>query len=438
MKTGKREMAKNIDVILQYEHKVRELESLLNIKALLEDMGKTVKISSIWYENEIDAFKYKPKMVVSPFCYSESVQTYTPYSRRYDENFIKLNLHQEQLFNEDSKKFMLPNDSFSKNVYHIAWGENFSNALKSSGVSTDHIKITGSPRLDLSYFYGNVNYKERLAEKYGIDKNKKWIIFPTNFSLAFVDQEYINRIKENGFTEIEETVEFMKSNFSIFKDWINQLYLDINNQEYQIIIRPHPFVDINKYKTAMGPITNEKVVVLREDSPYVWLSAADKIFVWTSTIAIEAFAMSKRVFGYSPLPIPKKMSMDFMNFIQYSTNYDEFKRMVINNDDNGIEDINSFVKENFYALDGYSTRRIANFVNDLLISNKIDFPQENKGNSIKDLYHLSKNYSKVLLFKAKILDKIFPKYKGLLQEYPENIENYFKPDLLEKYRYKNI
>lgn len=433
-------MTKSIDVILQYEHKVRELESLLNIKALLEDMGKTVKVSSIWYENEIDASKYKPKMVVSPFCYSESVQTYIPYTRRYGNDFIKVNLHQEQLFNEDSKKFMLPNDSFSKDVQHIAWGESFSNALISSGVSSEHIKITGSPRLDLSHFYGNVNYKEKLSEEYGIDKHKKWILFPTNFSLAFVDKEYIKRIKENGFSDIEETVEFMKSNFSVFKDWINQLYLDIDSNEYQIILRPHPFVDINKYKAAMGSITNQKVIVLREESPYVWLSAADKIFVWTSTIAIEAFAMSKRVYGYSPLPIPKKMSMDFMNYIPYSNNYEELKQMVLSNEDNkSVNNLDLFIKENFYALDGHSTWRIANFIDELLTSSKVkDLSIEIKGSFIKNNYYLLKNYLKVFMFKAKILDKIFPKYKGLLQDYPESLANYYKPDLLDNYRSRNI
>jgi hypothetical protein len=127
---------KNIDVLILYEHKNREIESLLVIKNLLENYGLSVRICHLNGTQYYFALLfYIPKVIVVPYFYDEND---TPMTKNFESlNSYKvkvINLHQEQIGNKANIDFMLPKGK-AKDCFHFVWGEYFRDLLIRLGIN---------------------------------------------------------------------------------------------------------------------------------------------------------------------------------------------------------------------------------------------------------------------------------------------------------------
>ena len=64
-----------IDVLILFEHVARELESALLLERLLNSRGYKTKIIKVHWNDGLMHLKYKPKIVVTPWCYDNEEVT---------------------------------------------------------------------------------------------------------------------------------------------------------------------------------------------------------------------------------------------------------------------------------------------------------------------------------------------------------------------------
>ncbi|WP_180358849.1 hypothetical protein, partial [Escherichia coli] len=138
--------------------------------------------------------------VVLPFLNSKDDFTLQKIRDIYGEDVIALNLHHEQLYNESTKKFMLPKDSYSRETYHLAWTESFYSDLIVAGAKPEKIKVLCNPRFDS--FWLDSGERFSLSESY-----EEVIFFPTTFAWAFVSEDYflsLGHISKDRFYRMKE------------------------------------------------------------------------------------------------------------------------------------------------------------------------------------------------------------------------------------------
>lgn len=159
---------KEIDVLIYFEHVVRELNACMILKYQLEKIGLRAEIVSTHRNRYWNFVKYRPRIIVVPFFFSGKGDiAYEEFIAMYGDVLI-LNLHQEQLYNEMTKSHFLPKNEITKNAYHLAWGNDFKEALLSAGVSSEKIVMAGDPRTD-DYYYNNKDFsaiKKALTKRF--------------------------------------------------------------------------------------------------------------------------------------------------------------------------------------------------------------------------------------------------------------------------------
>ena len=143
-------MKKLVDVIILIEHKNRELGSAKLIKQNLEKLNIQTEIIPIFYKQGFAMLKYSPKLIITPWSYSNhEIDLIRGFKGGLPNNtFNILNLHHEQISFRDSKEFMIPSGD-AVNTYHISWGKYFKNILVENSVSSNLIRTTGSIRLEI-------------------------------------------------------------------------------------------------------------------------------------------------------------------------------------------------------------------------------------------------------------------------------------------------
>ena len=143
--------------------------------------GKKVAIDSIFPNKEILPLKYKAKIIVMPWGYNDKNMQFINCFYRNSEHAQIYNWHHEQYSGQDDSNVCLPTGK-AKELYHISWGNKFTEGLIRTGCSKNSIVTAGNVRLD---FYKKLLApvslsKAELAKMYGLDANKKWALFIAN------------------------------------------------------------------------------------------------------------------------------------------------------------------------------------------------------------------------------------------------------------------
>ena len=280
-----------MNVIIFYEHLVREWDAVQKLKALYEKAGDKARTFSIVFER-MKAYKYAkknvPDVILVPFFIDQQHEECLSRFIDLNRDIKIINLHQEQVGSRLSEKLMLPRTPFTKNgSFHFAWGEHFRDLLLSCGVKKENIIITGNVRNDLR----NTAYtdKEELAACYGLSPSKKWILFAENRGW------YLNRNKEDskrmltsrGMTEehFYRAVREEKENLDAFANQMCLLTEDFG-MEYEFIYRPHPGTVI-QYELPQW------VHIIPNRPIYDWIACCDLFLTCESTSIFEAEMMGK-------------------------------------------------------------------------------------------------------------------------------------------------
>ena len=285
-----------MNVIILYEHLVREWDAVQKIKALYKEAGDKAEAFSIIFER-MKAHKYAkknvPDIIFVPFFMDRSHEELVSVFLDLNKDAKVINLHHEEIGSRFSETLMLPVTDFAKNgVFHFIWGEHYRRLLLSCGVDDDKIFITGNPRND----FRTVSHadKKELAASYNLSPSKKWILFAENRGW-YIGRTYDERSTEatrkmltkRGMTDehFYRSVREEKENLNAFADQMRSLAEDFGNK-YEFIYRPHP-------GTVLSYELPRWVHIIGDRPIYDWIACCDLYLTCESTSIFEAEMMGK-------------------------------------------------------------------------------------------------------------------------------------------------
>ena len=318
-----------IDVLICYEHKNRELESAARIAAILRLKGYSCEIKQLGWNEPFARLSYSPKVVVTPWCYDDSdFLKFTCYKGANSHNsFSIINLHCEQIAFNDAIDFCLPKGK-AKEVFHCCWGQYFENLLLELGVDPGLIYKTGSPRLDF-FRKEYTKTKEELANAYGLDCSKKWIIIVGNFSQMYWDAKRIKDLSRRGIENAEESKNLSKESFLGIYNWVKK-FLDEceNSSSVELIYRPHPSEQINSLLINLEK-GSKSFHIISDLAIREWYANSDLSLVWSSTSSVESSYAGTPVISLRPIEIPENKRFDLIEELDQIKTYEEFEKRIV-------------------------------------------------------------------------------------------------------------
>ncbi len=408
-----------VDVLILIEHVAREMETAVLMKNKFEEIGYTVIIDSIKFHKESIIFKYKPKMVVLPWAYSNhEIDLFRNFKfMRKDDKIIMLNMHHEQISNDGSDAFIIPKDDALR-VLHVSWGENFTKKLVEAGVNRENIIECGNPKLDF-YKEELISFnksRETLSKEYNIDNDKKWVVFIANsFHLLTDEQIKINMSKG---VDLLEQVKVSIKNRRDFLYYV-ELYLQ-ENDDTIFIYRPHPsfaHVDIEEKDIVMLCEKYKNFKCISGDSIRDWIINCDITISFHSTAVIECSVSSTPFYLFRTNKLSKDKDYKFFeNYPNIIKDYDDFKKSMNQYSQFSFETFNKEIKEyidlNSKKIASYS---IVEYL-DYKFKNIKSYEDDIKLNTKSFIKSCSFKYIKKMIFlisKIKLIEKYLLKKNDL-------------------------
>lgn len=383
-----------IDVLIIIEHKVRELESACLLKYKFEKLGYTVKIDSIYPNKELLPLKYCADIIFIPWAYNDSDMKYIKCFLKYSPNAKIVNLHHEQYSGQDDKNICLPFGD-ARQLYHISWGEKFSDGLKKCGVNVKNIFTVGNIRLD---FYKNelkkIHYtKSELASKYNIPKTKKWVLFIAN-GYHLMDNKKIESIAVSDkdiYIKREAAVQCRQDFLNFVSNYLSE------KSDIVYIYRPHPvYADLDKDDDCLKKIKErfpKNFFVIFDLAISNWLINSDICMSFHSTSAVECCLCKTPYYLFRTIYLDNRFDYAFFDNYKYIIkDYNDFEKVLDNNYyDNNI--LKQALKLYYVLDDGYTFEKIVDKVvkGDKIMVDKCTFNMWNK--------NLFKAYLKIFLGK---------------------------------------
>lgn len=378
---------KKVDIVIRYEHKVRELESIMLLKIEMERRGYTVEFTAN-YDFFQDERSINPRLIVSPAIYNDGQLNFD--LSRYGLKKKIVNLLAEQLMGikeeEDPDGYHNVTGT-AQRIVTFCWGENTKRRLVAAGLEEDKALVVGQLSTDMLHgpLAKTLKNKIELSKLYGIDENKRWNLFISSFAYCELDdfqrvnirniygEKYLNEFTEVSLKSREQILEWFEAILKLYPDDI-------------IIYRPHPDEarKSNALRLLEKQYDNFRVIA---DLPIKhWINAADKIYNWYSTGIIDAQVLKKPIRILRPCFIPE----DYDYRILYHTNHiqtlnDFLKDYESLDTDKGLD--YSVISDYYYIPDSYVYIKICDVLEEMLNSNKFDIRY-----SLSEYYHFGRLY----------------------------------------------
>lgn len=310
-----------MNIILFYQHISREYGSLLQIKEELQKISAVecaVRIRSIdfeWNQACREARKYGVDVVVVPWLYVDINYALLVPFFDVNQNLKVINLHQEQLSSPGSEIILAPKGEYQRNgCFHFSWGEYYRSRLLESGVHDELIYVVGNARLDELAQVPEPGLRSRLAMEYGLDSNKKWVLFAESRGWVYKATDSYRRETLNmGISEAayDTGLEIEKESLRLFLEQLNALP-DSFFEDHEFIYRAHP-------GTSAGENVDSRARVISALPIGTWLKAIDVMVMWNSTSAFEAEMCGVPVLRHEPVDNPawhRVCGLDAFSLIQ--------------------------------------------------------------------------------------------------------------------------
>jgi surface carbohydrate biosynthesis protein len=341
---------KKYDVVFFIEHKDRELESVKLVVETLRDLGVSCVILSIYF-HAYKLYSVQARLYVFPFVISEVDWPISIVHAMYGDRVNYLNMNWEQLLSRANINYKKPRTKFSQEkVKHITWDLNFKKHLLDCGVLESNIRVTGNPANSLlvSMLKRGEQWKEKLANEFGIDATKKIIFLPMNYAWAFASDSLIKAKIENGYPESEawKYREYSHKCLKEFTYFIQKISL---MGDYEVIIRPHPSISEEQYENVfisqLGFIPSN-IFINKSYSIREWIIASDIVGSSWSTSVWDAYNIGKPVFLFTPHKVPDFIYVWWYDKVANIVDFDEDLLSIkeqekVEND--SVENISSFI-----------------------------------------------------------------------------------------------
>jgi surface carbohydrate biosynthesis protein len=336
---------RQVDVVLLYEHVAREMDVACAIKYLMASRhGLHVEIVQQPFGVSEALATLHPRLVVLPFCYSNSILHYPLLFDWFDA--VYFNMAWEELFYEGNRASKLPQGYFeTQNVLHHTWGDFFVKILVAQGVNPQHIFHNGNPSYTLYQEPYRKYFDQRadLASRHKLDPAKRWIFFPENYNWAFYADWRLEELQRFGVERdhIDEMVRFCRDSFKDVMGWCNSV---ADADSVEVIVRPRPATPLEEFRRATTDAvqkTADRMHIIKEESVREWIMASDVVVSSYSTSLIEAAVAGKAAYMVEPYPIPQSLSMDWHHLLPHLHTYAEFQNAAFGLDsdrDNRLRD----------------------------------------------------------------------------------------------------
>ncbi len=295
-----------LDFLILYEHVVREYDCILLLKAELEARGYTVELRQLLDRKKLRYFTFKkPKVIVTSCMYNnESINSHVFNNvGRLDK---VVNLHWEQILSREQEQSpwfnCLENARFA---IHTCWGEATRNRLLSEGVPAESLEVTGALQLDFlrPQFEGFFASREELCRDFGIDQDKKIILYISSFGYANMDDKEVEELSNMAGLDFRGFRDTNKISMETTLDWFCTALESMN--EIELIYRPHPSEwKCDRLSEMQSKYKNFHVI--SEHSVKQWVVVSDRVYNWMSTALAEVYFAGKGCGIIRPCPIEQE------------------------------------------------------------------------------------------------------------------------------------
>lgn len=320
-------MPKVVDVVCLYEKALRELDVLCAIKALAARRGIDVEIVQQDYGHGQALTRYRPRLVVLPFCYQN--RSNNIYLMRW-RKAIFVNLSWEQFFYPGNRIAKTPRGTFALNhVMHFSWSAPYSDLLRRAGVPPQHIFVSGNPTLGLyrptyrSYFAS----RAALADRYKLDPTRTWVFFPENYNWAFYESSMLEQMVSDGQSakDVSAMVEFATMSFEAAMRSCDRL---VREQRVELILRPRPATPPQIMRDRVAAVIGAippRFNILQDETVREWNLVSDVVVSSYSTSLIEAAAAGKRILLLEPYTLPNTLVQSWHHLAPRVRTYEELR-----------------------------------------------------------------------------------------------------------------
>ena len=272
-----------MNVIILYEHLMREWKSVQRLKKQFKKKHINAKVFNIYFEMS-KAITYahfnKIDILFLPWIRDDYDEKIISRLLMTNDKMIVINLHHEQIMNKANVFDYIPFSEYARNgVYHFAWGDYFKDFLIKHGVDENRIRVVGNMRLEDRFVNSDRN---ELADKYGLDKNKRWILFADNRGTwDKMTPKDLRKFVKYGYdaNKMSQQTKLENSTLEALVNELKTIPQEIGDK-YEIIYRPHPFADFD--------YSFKYVHVIAAESIYDWINEVELFITFGSTSIFEA------------------------------------------------------------------------------------------------------------------------------------------------------
>ncbi len=299
-------MKKTRRAIILYDLIAREYWGCHKLKDALERKGFEVKLyqwNFQYYKAIVHAIFHKPDVLIIPSCYSDITyrRVVMPF-KKISKDLRILCMHNEQIGYHGLKEdYLIPTDPSCKNtMIHVAWGEYFGTDLVAHGVHPELVKTVGSVRLQESLAKVEAISREELAREYGLDPDKKWILYCDGGGALFYEMAQKGQRSSDligGTKELDEMILPYGEAYVRTIEVLNA-FIEKHHQGYELIFKLHPGL-----KDIDHRMFDQRIRIVRNHTVYAWFRHVVANVVFQSTSILESDAMGVRSAVLKPVPL---------------------------------------------------------------------------------------------------------------------------------------
>ena len=317
-----------LDFLFLYEHIVREYESILLLKAELENRGYTCEIRQLLDRKKLKYFTYKkPEVVVASNMYNNEGLNSHVYNNVGKCNKV-VNLHWEQMLSDTQEAEPWFNfDGNAKKCIQTCWGRQTQARLVQHGVPEKNAPVTGAVMMDFlrPEYEGYYLTKAELCAEFGLDENLPLWLYISSFGYASMGESEVKELSDMAGTDFTAFAEVNRTSMAETLTWFDKYLTE--NPYVQLVYRPHPSEWESPQLKALAS-KHKHFYVLFEHSVKQWITCADEIFIWMSTAIAEVYFAGKTCHILRPCHVPHEFDPVIYKDGKYVQTYDEMLKLV--------------------------------------------------------------------------------------------------------------
>lgn len=318
-----------VDFMMIYEHKVRELENMCLLKYELERRGYRVLIRHIEDEEALEAVKpiYHAKVVMTMACYQNaSLEWHTKDFVSFDK---VIDMQWENIvYPKDERAGVFKNyTGIGREVVRVSWGEaNKKRLIEAAHMDPRNVKVVGHIGMDFlrDELKGYYRSKEDLFAEYQLPMDKKVLLFASPFYADNLSEEYIAGMCRKHGDDWRDYYGFMMKSETAILQWMERLCRE--RPDILVIYRPHPGHIGEHMSEVAKKCDNFKVI--SELSVKQWIIASDIVYTGNSSTIVEAFFAGRMCQLLFPYETTEGFELKLISQGKKVRTYEEFVQTV--------------------------------------------------------------------------------------------------------------